>query len=273
MGLSLRIENLAWGFAPGQAPFLRIPALDLEAGKVLALTGPSGAGKSTLLFLLAGMERAASGSIRWGDTELGPPAGESRPGGIRKGAMSSPDPGAPDPGAPGNRRRRGHASLKRDPLGGRARDAWRRENVGLVFQDFQLIGELSALENVLLPTTFRSWSPSPEDLSRASQLLDRLGVGRHGARAGTLSRGEMQRVSIARALLKRPPVLLADEPTASLDAANEAIVSSLLLEAAREEGATLVISTHHRAVRDGADLVADLDHGALAGVFAPGGAA
>jgi putative ABC transport system ATP-binding protein len=130
-----------------------------------------------------------------------------------------------------------------------------------VFQDFQLVPELTALENVLLPLTFERWSVPRDDRRRAAGLLERLGVGRPGARASTLSRGEMQRTALARALLGRPPVLLADEPTASLDAANEAAVAALLLEYARDEGATVVVSTHQALLRDGADRRITLAHG------------
>jgi putative ABC transport system ATP-binding protein len=145
-----------------------------------------------------------------------------------------------------------------------SRDRWRRRSLALVFQDFQLIPELSALENVLLPLTFEGWSIPSAARERALGLLERLGVARFSSRAASLSRGEMQRVAVARALLKKPEILLADEPTASLDSANEEAVSTLLVEAAREEGATTIIATHHRSVRDRADRVIELSHGALA---------
>ena len=141
------------------------------------------------------------------------------------------------------------------------RDLWRRTHLGLVFQDFQLVPELTALENVLLPLTFRHWSVPRPDRLRAESLLDRLGVGRPTARASTLSRGEMQRTALARALLGRPPVVLADEPTASLDATNEAAVAQLLLDYAREEGATVVVSTHQALLRDRSDQRVTLAHG------------
>lgn len=143
----------------------------------------------------------------------------------------------------------------------RLRDRWRRANMGLVFQDFQLVPELTALENVLLPLTFGRWTVSRNDRSRAAVLLDRLGVNRTAARASTLSRGEMQRTALARALLGRPGVVLADEPTASLDAVHEAAVADLLLEHCRQEGATVVVSTHQPTLRDRADRVVRLDHG------------
>lgn len=143
------------------------------------------------------------------------------------------------------------------------RDRWRRRVLGLVFQDFQLVPELTALENVLLPMTFGRWSVSSGERNRAADLLSRLGVDRTSARASTLSRGEMQRTALARALFGRPEVLLADEPTASLDAVNETAVADLLVEYGREHGATIVVSTHQPALRERADLRAKLDHGTL----------
>lgn len=147
----------------------------------------------------------------------------------------------------------------------RERCAWRAGSLGFVFQDFQLVPELSALENVLLPVTFGRWRVPSRERSRAQELLSRMGVERVRARANTLSRGEMQRVSVARALLGNPGIILADEPTASLDARSEGEVASLLLEAARMRGATLIVSTHHRALVDRADRVVELAHGAIAG--------
>jgi len=144
-----------------------------------------------------------------------------------------------------------------------ARDRWRRHHLGLVFQDFQLVPALTGLENVLLPLTFHRFSVTADDRRRALSLLERLGVSRPTARAASLSRGEMQRTALARALFGRPPVLLADEPTASLDAAHEALVADCLLDAARLEGATVIVSTHQDLLRRRADAVVTLDHGGL----------
>ena len=143
------------------------------------------------------------------------------------------------------------------------RDRWRRRNLGLVFQDFQLVPELTTLENVLLPLTFARFRVPGSERHRAADLLARLGVVRPTARASTLSRGEMQRTALARAVFGRPAVLLADEPTASLDAANEAAVGDLLLEYSRDHGATVVVSTHQATLRDRADAQVTLNHGAL----------
>lgn len=141
------------------------------------------------------------------------------------------------------------------------RDRWRRHNLGLVFQDFQLVPELSAVDNVLLPVTFGRWSVPRGERLRAIDTLERLGVSRTGALASTLSRGEMQRTALARALFGRPSAVLADEPTASLDADNETVVSDVLVDYARTQGATVVVSTHQSRLKDRADLHLTLDHG------------
>lgn len=124
-----------------------------------------------------------------------------------------------------------------------ARDAWRAENVGLVMQDFHLFPGLSALENVLLPVRLRARSVAPH-IGRARELMSRVGLARHDQSITTMSRGEMQRVAVARALLRKPGVIIADEPTASLDPESGSTVADLLLELAREEGATLLVVSH-----------------------------
>src|SRR5262245_25104065 len=129
-------------------------------------------------------------------------------------------------------------------LGEAARDRWRRHRVGFVFQEFNLLPGLSAVQNVLLPATFGAFRVPSSLRERARTLLGRVGLPDVGRPAATLSRGEMQRVALARALLFAPPILLADEPTASLDAASGRAVADLLLELARDVGSTLVVVTH-----------------------------
>ena len=123
------------------------------------------------------------------------------------------------------------------------RDAFRARNIGLVMQDFHLFPGLSALANVLLPLKL-SGRVKAEDRARALQLLETVGIARPAQHIETLSRGEMQRVAIARALLSKPGVIVADEPTASLDQKAGADVAELLVRLASEEKATLVVVTH-----------------------------
>jgi putative ABC transport system ATP-binding protein len=124
-----------------------------------------------------------------------------------------------------------------------AADCWRRETLGLVFQQFHLFPGMSALDNVLLPLRFDRFAIASADVEHACDLLDRVAVAQH-ARIERLSRGEMQRVAVARALVKSPAIVLADEPTASLDRDTAVIVADLLCRLCREQHATLVVVTH-----------------------------
>jgi len=130
----------------------------------------------------------------------------------------------------------------------RMRDRWRHRTLGLIFQDFHLIDGLSALDNVLLPANFDSFRIPAALRERASSLLSRVGVDTGKRLSALLSRGERQRVAIARALLFAPAVLMADEPTASLDPEHRERVTELLLALAREQGATLIVISHESAL-------------------------
>ncbi|MBK3745205.1 ATP-binding cassette domain-containing protein [Paraburkholderia aspalathi] len=123
------------------------------------------------------------------------------------------------------------------------RDRWRGQKIGLVMQDFHLFAGLSALENILLPARLAG-KATPELIARAHMLLKRVGITRARQSISTMSRGEMQRVSVARAMLRNPAAIIADEPTASLDEANGKIVTDLLIELARENHSTLIVITH-----------------------------
>lgn len=123
------------------------------------------------------------------------------------------------------------------------RDRWRGANIGLVLQNFHLFPGLSAFENVLLPARL-SGATARDILARAQDMLLRVGLARPTQMIETMSRGEMQRVAIARALLRRPGVVIADEPTASLDSDAGDAVGDLLIELSRESGCTLVVATH-----------------------------
>ena len=132
-------------------------------------------------------------------------------------------------------------------LTARARDRFRGRQVGLVLQDLHLIAGLSTLDNLLLAPFAAGVG---QDRARALALLDELGLEAVARRpAETLSRGQAQRAAIARAMLLQPKLILADEPTASLDDDACARVGDLLLRAAQETGAALVIATHDQRLR------------------------
>lgn len=150
-----------------------------------------------------------------------------------------------------------------------ARDRWRRRMAGLVFQDFALVPELGAVENILLPVSFGSWRAPHAAWSEAAALALRLGLAKPSARVASLSRGEQQRVALARALFGKPALLLADEPTASLDTENGAIVAAMLIDSARASGATLVAVSHDAALLARLDRVIRLEAGRIVEDSAP----
>lgn len=131
-----------------------------------------------------------------------------------------------------------------------ARAALRAEKVGFVFQSFQLLPHLTAMENVLLPLELSGRVPDGRNPTEAArELLSRVGLAeRLNHYPKYLSGGEQQRVALARAFVGRPPILLADEPTGSLDARTGEAVIELMFELNRERGSTLVLVTHDPGV-------------------------
>lgn len=131
-------------------------------------------------------------------------------------------------------------------LGEDERAALRGQEMGFVFQSFQLMGNLTALENVMLPLEL---SGDRNARARAREMLVRVGLGeRLGHYPKVLSGGEQQRVALARAFVVQPAVLLADEPTGSLDFATGETIMQLMFELNREQGTTLVMVTHDRSI-------------------------
>ena len=179
--------------------------LTVAKGEVAAVMGPSGCGKTTMLRCLNGLESFDSGQVELAGLALGPEIG-------------------------------GRA--------GRQRLAQLRRRVGMVFQQFNLFGHMTVLENVIeAPMTVLGQSRE-EAISRAQPLLERVGLAdKRSARPQNLSGGQQQRVAIARALAMQPEVMLFDEPTSALDPRMAAEVESVMGDLARD-GQTMLIVTH-----------------------------
>jgi len=140
-----------------------------------------------------------------------------------------------------------------------------RRKLGLILQQHQLLKDRSVLQNVMLPLLV-SGSTMKETAQRARVALDRVGLGdKAGLQPQALSGGEQQRVSIARAIVHRPRIILADEPTANLDRASGKLVIDML-QAFNSAGATCIISTHDERLLQNADRVVQLDRGRVSAV-------
>ncbi|MCP4901372.1 MAG: ABC transporter ATP-binding protein [bacterium] len=138
----------------------------------------------------------------------------------------------------------------------------RRHKIGFVFQSFQLLGNLTARENVLLPMELLGWRDAE---ARAEELLGAVGLSERGHHyPSQLSGGEQQRIALARAFAHHPALLLADEPTGNLDGATGRVVLDLLMALRAEEGTTLILVTHDPAVAKLADRRIHLDDGRIA---------
>lgn len=142
-----------------------------------------------------------------------------------------------------------------------ARAALRGRKIGFVFQSFQLLPNLTALENAMLPLELAGVRAARQ---QATEMLQRVGLGqRLGHYPKLLSGGEQQRVALARAFVMQPAVLLADEPTGSLDHATGAAVMELMLQLNRERGTTLVLVTHDRSIAAQCERTLTMDAGCL----------
>lgn len=178
--------------------------LIIESGQAVSFTGPSGSGKTTLLNLIGGLDKPTSGRVVVNRTNL--------------------------------------ASLREGELA-----RLRNTEIGFVFQLHYLLPQCTVLENVLLPTLAQRHTEMEKSQShkRAVELLGKVGLEKHhDARPGQLSGGQRQRVAVARALINQPQLLLADEPTGSLDAETAEQIAQLLLELNETEQVTLIVATH-----------------------------
>jgi lipoprotein-releasing system ATP-binding protein len=218
-------------------PVLNGLDLEVQPGEFLSVVGVSGSGKSTLLHLLGVLDRPDQGEIRLDGQRI-------------------------------------------DNQPARERDQLRNQTFGFIFQFYHLLPELSALENVLVPPMIArsvwDWFGQSRVLRRrAEELMERVGLShRLHHRPRELSGGEMQRAAIARALINRPRLLFADEPTGNLDAAHGTQIVRLLRDLNRQDGLTIIMVTHNLDLVSETDRVVGLSAGlieeALPPVFAPG---
>jgi putative ABC transport system ATP-binding protein len=144
-----------------------------------------------------------------------------------------------------------------------ARTLLRRHRLGFVFQAFHILPHLTVLQNVTLPLVLLGAAPEEREQRAAERLGDVGLAGREASMPRELSGGELQRVAVARALVHRPALLLADEPTGNLDPDTAAVILELLAREIRERGAAGVLVTHSEAAAATADRVLRLDHGRL----------
>lgn len=214
----LEIEDLRYAW-PGQAPVISVPAFHLGAGERLFLHGPSGAGKSTLLGLIGGLISPQSGRIRFDGTEV-------------------------------------------TALGRGRRDRFRADHMGVIFQQFNLLPYLDVLGNVALPCRFsRARSSKAGDVhAEAARLLGAMDLDESlwHRRSDELSVGQQQRTAAARALIGRPELIIADEPTSSLDADRRAGFLALLFDQVAAAGSTLLFVSHDRSLSNRFDRTVEL---------------
>jgi lipoprotein-releasing system ATP-binding protein len=213
-----------------EIPVLKGVSLAVAPGETLAVVGPSGSGKSTLLSLMGALDVPSGGRVILDGRDLS--------------GLSEPE---------------------------LARVRGRR--VGFVFQFHHLLPQCSVWENVLVPTLAvgrrggeAQGRSAEEPEARARRLLERVGLGdRLGHRPAELSGGECLRVAVARALVNRPGILLADEPTGSLDAESAERLAEMLVEVNREEGTSLVVVTHAATLAERMQRRYQLRSGVLSG--------
>ena len=221
----LTVRGLSKTYGSGETAVDAVRAVDLDiaSGEVLLVMGPSGSGKTTLLLMLGALLRPTAGSI----------------------TVTGRDGRDVDIAA---------APEKQLPV-------LRSRTFGFIFQDYALLDALTATENIAVAANLAGTTGAAAH-HRAADLLDRVGLARRAAaRPSQMSGGEQQRVAVARALANDPPVLLADEPTANLDASRGRDLARLLRHLADEDRRSIIIVSHDDRLREIADRVLWLEDG------------
>ena len=207
-------------------PVLRGVDLAIERGEFVSIIGQSGSGKSTLLHLMGLLDGPTIGEIRFEGQRV-------------------------------------------DDLPAATRDKLRNRVFGFIFQFYHLLPELNVLENVLAPMMIRHsawnfWKERKQFRQQAHEIITRVGLDhRIKHRPNELSGGEMQRAAIARALVAKPEILLADEPTGNLDSDTGGEIIDLLKSLNKDQGLTIVMVTHDALIAEQANRVVRIDNGRI----------
>ena len=210
----------------GDLEVLKGVNLTIEKGEIVAIIGKSGAGKTTLLQIIGTLDRPTKGEVIY----------------------SNPSD---------------QTCISLQKMGEKELAAFRNKHIGFIFQFHQLLPEFTALENVCIPAMIAHEKES-EYKPRAEKLLRELGLGdRLHHKPNELSGGEKHRVAAARALMMQPSIILADEPTGSLDEKNKKELSELLLKLRQEYGQTILLVTHDKELAGIADRVIEIVDGQI----------
>lgn len=215
----IEISDLSKEYHTGDLPFMALKSVDLEVneGEFLGITGKSGAGKTTLLSMISGVSQPTSGEIFY--------YGGSN-GSLRTNGSSIPI----------------HA-LDEDELA-----KWRGDNLGIVYQSFELMPTLNLIENVMLPPDFSGSYHPVVSKEKALGLLELVDIVEHAYKIPAhISGGQKQRVAIARALVNDPPLIVADEPTGNLDTVTAETIFQIF-EKLVEQGRTIIMVTHDESL-------------------------
>ncbi|MGB3702316.1 MAG: ATP-binding cassette domain-containing protein [Anaerolineales bacterium] len=208
----IQMRDVVKAYRTGEGPFLALNGvnIDIQPGEFLGITGKSGAGKTTLLNMISGVSSLTSGEV------------------IFHGAGS----GSPGSAIPIH-------SLNEDQLA-----QWRGENVGIIYQSFELMPTLNLVENVMLPPDFLGSYRPTVSKERALELLDLVEIVEHAYKIPAhISGGQKQRVAIARAMVNDPALIIADEPTGNLDTVTAETIFQIF-EKLVDQGKTIVMVTH-----------------------------
>ncbi|MCX6081430.1 MAG: ATP-binding cassette domain-containing protein [Chloroflexi bacterium] len=208
----MQVRNLVKAYETSDSPFVALNEvnLDIYPGEFLGITGKSGAGKTTLLNMISGVSSLTAGKLLFYGT-----------------GVASPE-----------------AAIQVHKLSGNKLAQWRGQNLGIIYQSFELMPSLSLVKNVMLPPDFSGSYQPVVTKERALELLEVVGLAEHAYKIPAhISGGQKQRVAIARALVNDPPIIIADEPTGNLDTVTAETIFQIF-EKLVERGKTVVMVTH-----------------------------